>query len=253
MALKIILAGHGSGNPSTKNMNDYCSMRQSSGRGLVEVLRFPGLNDNQRKQMHDWYKTLLGRNVYNQGLREYCYQAYKGVYYSDCSSSICKTAYMVGVISGAASSWNTASMHYNLVKVAVIIKNGIIQNPEVLKVGDCLMFKGSDPSRPLGIGHVEMVYEISGTSGGTTITTTATANNNGSEVENTMDVLRKGSNGHQVGVIQNLLNAEIKAGLIPDKDFGKLTENAVINYQKVKGLEPDGIVGKNTWNKLLKG
>ncbi|MDD6411345.1 MAG: hypothetical protein PUG03_06095, partial [Oliverpabstia intestinalis] len=44
----------------------------------------------------------------------------------------------------------------------VVIKNGIIQNPEVLKVGDALMFKGSDSSRPLGIGHTEMVYEING-------------------------------------------------------------------------------------------
>ena len=38
-----------------------------------------------------------------------------------------------------------------------------------------------------------------------------------------------------------------------DGDFGTNTYKAVIVYQKQNGLEADGIVGKNTWNKLLKG
>jgi len=35
-----------------------------------------------------------------------------------------------------------------------------------------------------------------------------------------------------------------------DSIFGKKVEAAVINFQKANGLEPDGIVGKNTWSKL---
>ena len=156
----VVLAGHGSGTPSTKGMNAYCTTRQAKGRGLVEVLR-EDLTEKQRQQMHDLYKTILGRNFYSQSLRLYCYTKYNGKYYSDCSSSICKTAEKVGVPD--IGSLNTAGMHKNWKKVTdVVIKNGIIQNPEVLKVGDALMFKGSDPSRPLGIGHTEMVYEING-------------------------------------------------------------------------------------------
>lgn len=160
--MKVTLAGHGSGNPTTKDMTEYCATRQANGRGLVEVRRL-ALTAEQRQAMHDNYKTILGRNIYNQNLRDYCYKPYKGKYYSDCSSSICRTAEKVG-IKGVASL-NTAGMHYNwnAVDDAVIV-NGQIQNPEVLLVGDALMFKGSDPSRPLQIGHTEMVYEITGVS-----------------------------------------------------------------------------------------
>ena len=38
------------------------------------------------------YGTLIGRNLYSQPLRDYCFRKYKdGNYYSDCSSSICYT------------------------------------------------------------------------------------------------------------------------------------------------------------------
>lgn len=36
-----------------------------------------------------------------------------------------------------------------------------------------------------------------------------------------------------------------------DGSFGNGTKTAVINFQKAKGLTADGIVGKNTWSKLL--
>lgn len=67
---------------------------------------------------------------------------------------------------------NTAGIYNsNLFEtVPVTIKNGHILNPEILKVGDCILFIGNDPSRPLQIGHVEYVYEISNSS--TKISTT---------------------------------------------------------------------------------
>ena len=36
-----------------------------------------------------------------------------------------------------------------------------------------------------------------------------------------------------------------------DGIFGNDTKNTVIKYQKSKGLSADGIVGQNTWRKLL--
>ena len=65
--------------------------------------------------------------------------------------------------------------------------------------------------------------------------------------------LQKGSNGDQVKALQTLLIGYGyscgKAGA--DGDFGTNTEKAVKKYQKAVGLAADGIVGANTWNKLL--
>lgn len=155
----ILLAGHGIDTPSIKEMNSYCTSRQTDNKGLIEVRRFPNLSEIQRQALHDAYTTLLGRNLYSQELRMFCYEPYDGIYYSDCSSSICLTADKIGIHGYA--DLDTAGMHYHLEKAnEVMIENGMILNPEVLQVGDCLMFKGSDSSRPLQIGHTEMVYEI---------------------------------------------------------------------------------------------
>ena len=226
----VVLAGHGSGTPSTKGMNAYCTARQAKGRGLVEVLR-EDLTDKQRQQMHDLYKSILGRNIYSQSLRLYCYTKYNGKYYSDCSSSICKTAEKVGVPD--VGSLNTAGMHKNWKKVTdVVIKNGIIQNPEVLKVGDALMFKGSDSSRPLGIGHTEMVYEINGkTAASATPAATSSKKdivkagqmhaNNFTGAGLVVDGIR-GTLTKKAGImaVQTALNLDFKAGLAVDGEWG---------------------------------
>ena len=233
----VVLAGHGSGTPSTKGMNAYCTARQAKGRGLVEVLR-EDLTDKQRQQMHDLYKTILGRNIYSQSLRLYCYTKYNGKYYSDCSSSICKTAEKVGVPD--VGSLNTAGMHKNWKKVTdVVIKNGIIQNPEVLKVGDALMFKGSDPSRPLGIGHTEMVYEINGkTAASATPAATSSKKdiikagqmhaNNFTGAGLAIDGVR-GTLTKKAGImaVQIALNLDFKAGLVVDGEWGPKSDAAL--------------------------
>lgn len=212
-------------------MNTYCKGRQSKGRGLVEVLRLP-LTDAQRKKMHDYYKEILGRNYYNQNLRAYCYKAYKdGKYYSDCSSSIGLTAQKAGV--SGVGLFNTAEMHEHWPKVKnVVIVNGIIQNPEILKIGDALMFKGSDPSRPLGIGHTEMVYEINGkTAASATPAATSSKKdiikagqmhaNNFTGAGLVVDGIR-GTLTKKAGImaVQTALNLDFKAGLAVDGEWG---------------------------------
>lgn len=65
-----------------------------------------------------------------------------------------------------------------------------------------------------------------------------------------MKTLKLYSKGTEVIYLQQLLRK--KGYLITDDgDFGKLTLDAVIGFQRSCGLVADGIVGKNTWTKLL--
>ena len=69
--------------------------------------------------------------------------------------------------------------------------------------------------------------------------------------------LRKGDRGANVATIQNELNRVSKSyPSIPkidpvDGNFGAETENAVKAFQKAFQLTEDGVVGKDTWYKLL--
>lgn len=236
----IIICGHGSGNPSTKNMYTYNSQRYASiasngkRKGVVCVLRLKALTDSGRTKYHDTYKTILGRNIYNQNLRSYVYKTYNGKYYSDCSSSICATFAKIGY---NVSLLNTAGMYYSSLfeKVPVNISNGHITNPEILKVGDCLMYAGSDPSRPLQIGHVESVYEIK----------SSASNNPPSSSVSDNTTLQKGSSGSAVKTMQIMLIAcGYSCGNAgADGDFGDGTLKALKAFQKDVSLVADGIYG----------
>lgn len=123
----------------------------------------------KRQMVADKYKTILGRNNYSQPKRAYCYKKYSnGKYYSDCSSSIALSYKECGFPFkyNGSSNPNTVGMYLteDLVDVPVVIKNGIIQNPEILRVGDMLLYAGKDTSRKYAgyVGHVEMVYKING-------------------------------------------------------------------------------------------
>ena len=58
-------------------------------------------------------------------------------------------------------------------------------------------------------------------------------------------MLRQGARGNITKLLQERLN------ISADGIFGAGTKSRVINYQKSKGLTADGVVGKNTWRKLL--
>lgn len=60
-----------------------------------------------------------------------------------------------------------------------------------------------------------------------------------------------GTSGSCVQEIQRLLNAEIGAGLTVDGRFGGDTRQAVVFFQKSQGISADGIVGPQTWSRLL--
>lgn len=59
-----------------------------------------------------------------------------------------------------------------------------------------------------------------------------------------MKTIKINSKGTEVRVLQEKLN------LVVDGVFGKLTEEAVKQYQRENGLIVDGVVGESTWSKL---
>lgn len=58
---------------------------------------------------------------------------------------------------------------------------------------------------------------------------------------------------HAIGYKNKNLTKIIQraVGVVADGKFGKDTRAAVINYQKKNGLTADGVVGYNTWRKIL--
>ncbi|WP_191141158.1 peptidoglycan-binding domain-containing protein [Polycladospora coralii] len=59
-------------------------------------------------------------------------------------------------------------------------------------------------------------------------------------------ILRRGSKGNLVKVVQQKLG-----GIAVDGVFGAKTESKVREFQKAHGLKVDGIVGRNTWARLI--
>ena len=249
----------------------------------------------KRLAVRDKYKTILGRNLYSQPRRAYCFKKYSdGKYYSDCSSSIAKCYEAAGYPFPGNTCPNTAGMCQAaaLKKVDVTIRNGVIQNPDALRIGDMLLFAGTDPSRAyVGYaGHVEMVGEInggkvylyghgSGTPRRTEMNaycgnryaskTKATAlghkglikvvrciQDDGIEGESVVAwrSLRKGVSGADVKELQTqLIQLGYSCGKCgADGDFGADTEAAVRKFQKDHGCGVDGEVGPETRRALEK-
>ncbi|MER6499187.1 GH25 family lysozyme [Streptomyces sp. NPDC001455] len=67
----------------------------------------------------------------------------------------------------------------------------------------------------------------------------------------TWPVVKQGSSGVDVRTAQHLLNAA-GHGLDADGAFGPKTTTAVKAFQQNNGLKADGIIGSNTWNKLVR-
>lgn len=162
---KIIICGHGSGKPRTANLKSYNQSRYDSfapngkRKGLVCIRRFKEMTDGGRKKFTAKYSEILGRNYYSQPLRQYVYRPYGNNYYSDCSSSLCATLQEIGYSVGLL---NTAGIYNSALfeTIPAEIKEGHITNPDCLKVGDFLLYRGENPERPEQIGHVEGVYSI---------------------------------------------------------------------------------------------
>lgn len=65
------------------------------------------------------------------------------------------------------------------------------------------------------------------------------------------NTVQQGSRGKVVSCLQIMLNKVMKSGLAVDGAFGKNTKTAVKQFQKSCSLTQDGVVGIQTWTKLI--
>lgn len=210
------VCGHGSGRPKIRNMYEYCEERyqkkapNGKHKGVICVKRHKKMTDALRKKFVETYDIIIGRNYYNQNRRGYVFTKYSdGKYYSDCSSSGMATMRKIGLNIG---SWllNTAAIYESdlFETVEVEIKNGHIMNPEVLKVGDCLLYVGSDPARPKQIGHVNFIYSVPKAKK----TETKKEQTSSTTTKPTETVSKAPSVPYMLEIIANSLNVRKKAG-----------------------------------------
>jgi hypothetical protein len=73
-----------------------------------------------------------------------------------------------------------------------------------------------------------------------------------SQLMSELPTLRMDSSGSSVERAQALLNVS-GASLKEDGRFGSKTDYATRVFQRSKGLTSDGIIGRNTWSRLVKG
>ena len=78
----------------------------------------------------------------------------------------------------------------------------------------------------------------------------------GSSGTSAYTTLRQGSTGSAVKTLQRNLNTIASKGyaitkLSVDGSFGPATKASVIQFQKLFGLNPDGVVGSRTWAKIV--
>jgi hypothetical protein len=66
-----------------------------------------------------------------------------------------------------------------------------------------------------------------------------------------MELIKKGEVSERVKIVQTLLNIMLNISLSIDGEFGNNTYYAVVSYQRVKGLDADGVIGVNTAGALL--
>lgn len=85
---------------------------------------------------------------------------------------------------------------------------------------------------------------------GHTVIVVETDNKYGIQIPSSNPMLRKGSTGQQVRLLQACLNIVMKSNLEVDGIFGKNTDKVLRDFQKKYNLEVDGIYGSKSRQKL---
>ena len=252
---EIRICGHGSGNPSIKNLYTYAATRYASKapngvhKGVACVRRLKAMTEEGREKYVRAYEQIIGRNLYSQARRSYVNKKYtNGKYYSDCSSSQMWALQEAGFNTGGLL--NTAGIYNsNLFEtVPVVIRNGHITNPEILKVADQILYIGSDPSRPKQIGHVEGVYYVPAANLKTAYDKKypALPERGYFKLNDGIRVLTGKESKKQIKRVQKLAAWITGTSVKADGEYGEKTFAAVKAAQRILGVTADGQFGKKT-------
>ncbi len=68
----------------------------------------------------------------------------------------------------------------------------------------------------------------------------------------TAPVLRVGSRGKLVSIVQGLMKALGYLRVQPNGIYGQQTHAAVMQFQRANRINPDGIVGAQTWRAIIR-
>ena len=163
----------------------------------------------------------------------------------DCSSfmTVCAQAAGINIPYTSGNAPFTGNMKLRFTSTGmfdVLTDKKYTNSDEYVKRGDILL---------KSTGHTAMALE----NGSKVKTTSATTK--GGVCNVTLTQLSKGCKGAQVKALQLLLiGYGYNCGASKaDGSFGNNTYKAVVKFQKAYKLTADGIVGINTWTKLLKG
>lgn len=192
-----------------------------------------GYNQNKRNTLH----TILKKNNYDLSCITACS--------TDCSAFMTVCAIYGGCteLEYSTNAPTTSTMQNAFTKTGKYIAltdTKYLTSCDYLRRGDVLVKAGK---------HTVMVLD-----NGDKITTVSreTITNKGG-ITLTVRTLKQGSKGTDVKSVQAILNnLGYGTGGI-DGIFGNGTKQAVKAFQTANGLEVDGIIGANTWSKLING
>lgn len=207
---------------------------------------------------------------YGQGDRNTAYKEAKTVGFNiakianKCNCDCSSLQNLAAVASGAkgvtygANGWTTRTMKsalkaagYKIIEDATILGNAeyCVRGAIYTKEGShtiCGLDNGTNYKTTLNKAGVT-------TTGSSTVKIESTPTVKEKTCTVTLKTLREGSENANVKALQQLLIANNcscgKYGA--DGDFGADTLKSVIKYQRTKGLNDDGVVGPDTWGKLL--
>lgn len=167
-----------------------------------------------------------------------------------------------GITIDSASSGNTISLgsRGNYVKIAqnmlrknslyfptipTLTADGIFGEKTRQAVIAFQKYFGLTPDGVIGRRTWNMLYDVF----------LGTARQEGFNVSYPGTPLKLGSRGENVWLMQSYLNTIGEVLNIPkvitDSIFGARTEAAVKTFQQLEGLTPDGIIGRNTWDRII--